>query len=131
RPVGVFMGAFTLDYKILQFQDRDAVSTHTAVGAMMTIIAARLSYLLDLRGPSMSVDTACSSSLVAVHLACQSLWNQECELALAGGVNVMATPDYTIAESKGGFLSPDGASKAFDSRANGYVRGEGAGVAVL
>jgi acyl transferase domain-containing protein len=131
--VGVFIGAFTLDYMLLQLGKvgRPLIDTHTATGSMMTMISNRLSYLFDFRGPSISVDTACSSSLVAVHLACQSLRNSECSLALAGGVNVMSMPDYTIAESKGGFLSPDGASKAFSARANGYARGEGAGIAVL
>jgi acyl transferase domain-containing protein/acyl carrier protein len=130
---GVFMGAFTLDYKVLQFSEsnRHLVDSHTATGAMMTLVANRLSYVFDLRGPSVALDTACSSSLVAVHLACQSIWNGECSLALAGGVNVMCKPDYTIAESKAGMLSPDGRSKAFDASANGYVRGEGAGVVVL
>ncbi|NOK59262.1 MAG: polyketide synthase [Chloroflexi bacterium AL-N10] len=129
--VGVFVGGFTLDYQVLQFKDRELVDTHTAVGSMMTILSARLAYIFDLRGPCLSVDTACSSSLVAVHLACQSLWNGECSMALAGGVNVMITPEYMIAESKGGFLSPDGHSKAFDASANGYARGEGAGIVVL
>lgn len=130
---GVFMGAFTLDYKVLQFREsnRELIAGHTATGTMMTLIANRLSYTFDLRGPSVALDTACSSSLVAVHLACQSLRNGECELALAGGVNVMVTPEYTIAESKAGMLSPDGRCKTFDSRANGYARGEGAGVIVL
>ncbi|REK71362.1 SDR family NAD(P)-dependent oxidoreductase [Paenibacillus paeoniae] len=130
---GVFMGGFTLDYKLLQFSEsnRHLVDSHTATGAMMTLLANRISYLFDFRGPSISMDTACSSSLVAVHLACQSLWNGESTLALAGGVNVMLKPDYFIAESKAGMLSPDGRSKAFDSRANGYVRGEGAGMVVL
>lgn len=130
---GVFIGGFTLDYKLLQFSEsnRDLVEAHTATGSMMTLLSNRLSYSFDFRGPSVSVDTACSSSLVAVHLACQSLWNKETSLALAGGVNVMLKPDYTIAESKAGMLSPDGRSKTFDSGANGYVRGEGAGVAVL
>lgn len=131
--IGVFMGAFTLDYKIMQFgaSNFDMIDTHTAVGSMMTIISNRISHAFDLRGPSLSVDTACSSSLVATHLACNSIWNGECSLALAGGVLLMCTPQYTIAESQGGFLSPDGRSKAFDSRANGYVRGEGAGVIAL
>lgn len=130
---GVFMGAFTLDYKVIQFREsnRELITGHTATGTMMTLIANRISYTFDFRGPSVAVDTACSSSLVAIHLACQSLRNGECQLALAGGVNVMVTPEYTIAESKAGMLSPDGRCKTFDARANGYVRGEGAGVIVL
>lgn len=130
---GVFIGAFTLDYKVLQFNEhnRNLLEAHTATGSMMTMVSNRISYMFDLRGPSLSVDTACSSSLVAIHLACRSLWNQDCTLALAGGVNVMLTPEYTIVESKGGFLSPDGRCKTFDARANGYARGEGAGVVVL
>ncbi|MCZ8519462.1 MULTISPECIES: type I polyketide synthase [Paenibacillus] len=130
---GVYIGGFTLDYKLLQFTEsnRHLVDSHTATGAMMTLLSNRLSYVFDLRGPSVSVDTACSSSLVAVHLACQSLWCGESEMALAGGVNVMLKPEYTIAESKAGMLSPDGRSKAFDASANGYVRGEGAGIVLL
>ncbi|MZQ80587.1 SDR family NAD(P)-dependent oxidoreductase [Paenibacillus sp. 5J-6] len=130
---GVFIGGFTLDYKLLQFTEnnRHLVEAHTATGSMMTLLSNRISYVFDFRGPSVSLDTACSSSLVAVHLACQSLWNGETSLALAGGANVMLKPDYTIAESKAGMLSPDGRSKAFDSSANGYVRGEGVGVVVL
>jgi acyl transferase domain-containing protein len=132
-PTGVFVGAFTLDYKVIQFSagNRELIDANTAAGSMMTMVSNRLSYVFDLRGPSMSIDTACSSSLVATHLACQSLWRGECTLALAGGVNVMTTPEYTIAESKGGFLAPDGRCKAFDARANGYARGEGAGIVVL
>ncbi|HEX8362787.1 MAG TPA: beta-ketoacyl synthase N-terminal-like domain-containing protein, partial [Longimicrobium sp.] len=130
---GVFMGGFTLDYKLLQFTEsnRHLIDAHTATGSMMTLLANRISYVFDFRGPSIALDTACSSSLVAVHLACQSLWNGESTLALAGGVNVMLKPEYTIAESRAGMLSPDGRSKAFDSSANGYVRAEGAGVVVL
>lgn len=130
---GVFMGGFTLDYKLLQFAEsnRHMIDSHSATGTMMTLLANRISYIFDFRGPSVSLDTACSSSLVAVHLACQSIWNGESSLALAGGVNAMLKPDYFIAESKAGMLSADGRSKAFDSRANGYVRGEGAGVVVL
>lgn len=130
---GVFIGGFTLDYKYLQFaeRNREVVGSHTATGVMMTLLANRLSYVFDFQGPSVAVDTACSSSLVSVHLACQSLWNGETELAIAGGVNVMLKPDITISESKAGMLSPDGRSRAFDSRANGYVRAEGAGIVVL
>jgi hybrid polyketide synthase/nonribosomal peptide synthetase FtdB len=90
KNVGVFVGAFTLDYKILQFSGNslDGVGLHTATGSMMTMCSNRLSHAFDLRGPSLSIDTACSSSLVATHLACRSLLAEECELALAGGSDV-------------------------------------------
>jgi acyl transferase domain-containing protein/acyl carrier protein len=131
--IGVFMGGFTLDYQGLQFTEsnQDVIESHTATGVMMTLLANRLSYAFDFRGPSVAIDTACSSSLVAVHLACQSLLTGETSLAVAGGVNVMVKPNITIAESKAGMLSPTGRSKTFDDSANGYVRGEGAGVVVL
>ncbi len=130
---GVFIGAFTLDHMLTQMgkMNRDLVGIHTAIGSTMTILSNRISYTLDLRGPSLSLDTACSSSLVAFHLACQSIWRSECDLALVGGVNVMMRPEYPIAMCKGGFLAPDGRSKSFDADANGYGRGEGAGVVVL
>ncbi|MEV6162418.1 amino acid adenylation domain-containing protein [Streptomyces sp. NPDC052052] len=129
----VFVGAFTLDYKILQFSDLGfgSLAAHTATGTMMTMVSNRLSHCFDFRGPSLSIDTACSSSLVAVHLACQSLNNGETDLALAGGVLLHAAPQYTIAETKGGFLSPDGRSRTFDATANGYVRAEGVGMVAL
>lgn len=131
--VGVFIGAFTLDYHLMQFCDsnRHLIEAHTGTGGGFTILSARLSYMMDFRGPCMSVDTACSSSLVAVHLACQSIWNGESTLALAGGCNAMFMPEYTITNSKAGMLSPDGHCKSFDSQANGYVRGEGAAIVVL
>ncbi len=130
---GVFIGAFTLDHKLTQMgsSNRDLIGSHTAIGSTMTILSNRISYVLDLRGPSMSLDTACSSSLVAVHLASQSIWNGECNLAMAGGVNIMTRPEYPVAMCKGGFLAKDGRSKSFDARADGYGRGEGAGVVVL
>jgi acyl transferase domain-containing protein/acyl carrier protein len=130
---GVFIGAFTLDCKILSLceSNRDLIGPHTGTGNAMTMVSNRISYAFDFRGPSMSIDTACSSSLIAVHLACQSLWDGESTLALAGGANAMFRPEYTIAESKAGMLSPDGRCKSFDARANGYVRGEGAGVVLL
>ncbi len=132
--VGVFIGGFTLDYQLLQNQGRTSryrFKSHSSTGMMMTMLANRISYAFDLRGPSMTIDTACSSSLVAVHLAAQSMWNGECPLALAGGVNVMIGPSTAIAESKSGFLSPDGRCKAFDESADGYARGEGAAVVVI
>ena len=131
---GVFVGGFTLDYKLLQnygVQSRYELQAHSATGMMMTMLSNRLSFAFDFRGPSLSVDTACSGSLVAVHLASQAIWNGECDTALAGGVNVMLAPNMTIAESKGGFLAPDGRCKTFSAAANGYARGEGAGVVVL
>ncbi|MBD0734539.1 non-ribosomal peptide synthetase [Streptomyces sp. CBMA29] len=133
REVGVFVGAFTLDYKILQFSDLgfESLSPHTATGTMMTMVSNRLSHSFDFRGPSVSIDTACSSSLVALHLARQSLMSGETDLALAGGALLHLAPQYTIAETKGGFLSAEGRSRAFDAAADGYVRAEGVGVVAL
>ena len=131
---GVFIGGFTLDYQLMQnfgVYSRYELQTHSATGMMMTMLANRLSYVFGFHGPSMAVDTACSGSLVATHLACQSIWNGECSLAIAGGANAMLAPTMTIAESKGGFLSPDGRCKTFDASANGYARGEGAGVVII
>ncbi|BBZ44305.1 type I polyketide synthase [Mycobacterium parmense] len=132
--VGVFVGGFTLDYQLLQNQGRTSryrFKTHSATGMMMTMLANRISFAFDFRGPSMTIDTACSSSLVAVHLAALSIWNGECDVALAGGVNVMIGPNTAIAESKSGFLSPDGRCKAFDESADGYARGEGGAMVVI
>lgn len=131
--VGVYVGAFTLDNLIQRLAPaaREVISAHTAASAGMTMLANRISYHFDLTGPSLTVDTACSSSLVAFHLACQAVWRGECEMALAGGVNAMFRPEYFVAMSKGGFLSPQGRCLTFDSRANGYGRGEGAGVVVV
>ena len=132
---GVFIGGFTLDYGQVQFGSqetgRTSLTGHTATGVVMTMLANRISHAFDFRGPSMAIDTACSSSLVAVHLACRSLWSGESTVAVAGGVNLMLTPNFTIAASKGGFLSPTSTSRAFDAKADGYVRGEGAGVVLL
>ncbi|KOX18427.1 polyketide synthase [Saccharothrix sp. NRRL B-16348] len=133
REVGVYMGGFTFDAATHQLSDanRHLVGTATPTGVSMTMLAARLSYTFDWHGPSLTLDTACSSSLVAFHHACAALSRGECEVAVAGGVNVMVNPVTTILMSKGQFLSPDGRSKSFDHRANGYARGEGAGVVVL
>jgi acyl transferase domain-containing protein len=134
RDVGVFIGGFTLDYQLLQNQGRTSryrFKSHSATGMMMTMLANRISHAFDFRGPSVTVDTACSGSLVAVHLAAQSIWNGECDLALAGGVNIMIGPNTAIAESKSGFLSPEGRSKAFSDSADGYARGEGGAVIII
>ncbi|NEO47660.1 MAG: type I polyketide synthase, partial [Moorea sp. SIO4A3] len=128
---GVFVGISTHDYGQLLLQSPEVVDTYTNTGVASTMAANRISYLLNFKGPSLTVDTACSSSLVAVHLACQSIWNGESTVAIAGGVNLMLTPVVTVGLSKLTALSPDGRCKAFDSRANGFVRGEGAGVIVV
>jgi acyl transferase domain-containing protein/surfactin synthase thioesterase subunit/NAD(P)-dependent dehydrogenase (short-subunit alcohol dehydrogenase family) len=130
---GVYMGVFMNDYWDIQAStlQRDQISPHVPMGVSLTAIANRISYVYNLKGPSLTLDTACSSSLVGVHLACQSLWSGESAQALAGGVNLILRPESSIMMSKGGFLSPDGYCKSFDSRANGYVRSEGCGVIVL
>lgn len=133
RPVGVFVGAFTQDYQILQLGAAPdaAPSVHTPAGVMQTLLSNRISYCLGFTGPSLTVDTACSSSLVAVHLAADSLRRGECELALAGGAQLQIAPFYTAIESRGGFLSPSGRCRAFDHRADGYVRAEAAGMVLM
>lgn len=129
---GVFMGIGTNDYsRIPGSTYNDQPQGYDLTGNEMNIAAGRLSYLFNLRGPSLAVNTACSSSLVAVHLACQSIWNQEAEMALAGGVNVILSPIGNIALSRLKALSPDGRCKTFDASANGYVRSEGAGCILL
>ncbi len=128
---GVFVGVSTNDYQNWLLSDRQQISAYAASGTAHSIVANRLSYLLNLTGPSMALDTACSSSLVAVHLACQSLRVGECDMALAGGVNLILTPEPMIALSKAHMLAPDGRCKTFDASANGYARGEGCGMVVL
>ncbi len=131
RHVGVFVGVSNSDYSRLLFDDATAIDSHFATGSQLSVLAGRLSYLLGLRGPSLIVDTACSSSLVALHLACQSLRAGECELALAGGVNLILLPEITVANSRARMLARDGRCKTFDGSADGYVRSEGCGVVVL
>ncbi len=128
---GVFVGGFTLDSMLLRFRDLEAIDSHTATSSSMTLLSNRISYALDLRGPSLTVDTACSSSLVAAHLAARALRAGDCGLALVGGVNLMLLPNFQVVMCKGHFLAPDGRSKAFDADADGYGRGEGAGIVVL
>ncbi len=128
---GVFMGVIFRDYADLHRTADAPVTSHTGPGNSLAIVANRISYLFGLRGPSLSVDTACSSSLVSVHLACQSLRDGECSLALAGGVNLIMYPGITVELTKFGGLSGDGRCKAFDASADGFARGEGAGLVVL
>lgn len=129
---GVFVGLSSSDYSNRVFADLEAVDLHSGTGNSHSVAGGRLSYLLDLRGPSVSVDTACSSSLVTVHQACQSLRLGECDLALAGGVNALLSPHVHIAFSQlPEMLSADGRCKTFDAGANGFIRSEGCGVVVL
>jgi phthiocerol/phenolphthiocerol synthesis type-I polyketide synthase C len=128
---GVFIGISTSDYSSLQAEQGVAPDAYFGTGNAYSIAANRLSYVLDLQGPSMAIDTACSSSLVALHQACLNLRQGECDLALAGGVNLILTPRFTSSLVQAGMLAPDGRCKTFDAGANGYVRGEGCGVVVL
>ncbi|NGO06819.1 acyltransferase domain-containing protein [Streptomyces sp. HC44] len=128
---GVFVGISGNEYAHLTTADPGAVDAWTATGAALSIAAGRLSYALDLRGPSLSVDTACSSSLVAVHHAVRSLTTGESDTALAAGVNLLLSPAVTLGFQRTGALAPDGRCKAFDADADGIVRGEGCGVVVL
>jgi acyl transferase domain-containing protein/NAD(P)-dependent dehydrogenase (short-subunit alcohol dehydrogenase family)/acyl carrier protein len=133
KSVGVYVGGFMLDHMITQMSqpNRSIINQNTATGMMMTMLSNRISHTFDLRGPSMSIDTACSSSLVAFHYACQDLWNGVTEMAVVGGANVMLRPEYPMGMCKGHFLARDGECKSFDSRADGYGRGEGAGAVLL
>lgn len=130
---GVFIGIATMDY----FQGRlvdaglDGINAYDCAGSCHATVAGRLSHFLNLRGPCMALDTACSSSLLAVHQACQSLRAGECDLALAGGVNLILHPFSSLALSKARMLSPDGRCKTFDALADGYGRGEGCGIVAL
>ncbi len=128
---GVFIGMWLNDYEARLFANPSAVDFYMTTGSGRYSASGRLSYVLGWEGPSLTIDTACSSSLVAVHLACQSLWSNECPIALAGGANVILQPHISIAYSQSKMMAPDGRCKFADAGANGYVRSEGAGIVVL
>src|SRR6202012_4300989 len=128
---GVFAGACYTDYGYLAAIDLPGVDAWTNAGGALSIIANRLSYFLDLRGPSLTIDTACSSSIVALHLASQSLRIGDSDIALAAGVNLLLAPGVFRAFDQTGALSQTGACHAFDADADGFVRGEGCGLVVL
>ncbi|HYR11832.1 MAG TPA: acyltransferase domain-containing protein, partial [Longimicrobium sp.] len=128
---GVFFGVVWRDYAELHAASGARITSHTGVGQAPAIVPNRVSYLLGLQGPSLAVDTACSSSLVAVHLACRSLRDGESDIALAGGVNLTLSPEVVRVLTEFGGLSPTGRCRAFADGADGFVRGEGAGVVVL
>jgi polyketide synthase 12/epothilone polyketide synthase D len=131
-PTGVFVGICGTDYwhRLLRRHARD-IDAYLTTGNTHSMASGRLSYTLGLTGPSLSVDTACSSALVAVHLAVTSLRNQECDLAIAGGVNRILLPEVSINFSQAQMLSPDGRCKSFDAAASGFVRAEGCGMIAL
>lgn len=131
QNIGVFVGIAGSDYGGLQLPNLDGVDAYTNTGSTFSIASNRISYLFDLKGPSVSVDTACSSAAVAVATACQNIWLGSCDGALVGGVNALITPHATVGFSKAAMVSPSGQCFAFDARANGYVRAEGAGVVYL
>jgi len=128
---GVFIGAGAWDYLYELKENNVDIQAQTSSGVSFSILANRISYLLNLHGPSETIDTACSSSLVALHRAVEQVQKGACELAFAGGINVMLNPAIFISLSKAGMLSEDGRCKTFDKSANGYVRGEGCGVVLL
>jgi len=129
---GVFVGIYALDYQQrILLRGSPQFDAYCATGNMLSTAAGRLSYVLGLQGPAVSVDTACSSSLVSIALACQSLRAGESDIALAGGVNLILSPLIMELVAAVLALSPDGRCRTLDSRANGFVRGEGCGMVVL
>jgi 6-methylsalicylic acid synthase len=131
KDAGVFVGIGSDDYGRWLLEDLPRIEAWSAIGAALCAAANRVSHALDLRGPSIAVDTACSASLVAIHLACQSLRQGECSVALAAGVNLVLAPGQTVSLDLAGATAPDGRCKPFDAAADGYGRGEGCGVVVL
>jgi myxalamid-type polyketide synthase MxaE and MxaD len=128
---GVYIATLSNDYNTLFSQNYQLQNSFSGAGTANSIIANRVSYFLDLHGPSLTLDTACSGSLLAIELACRSLRSGESTLALAGGVSINLLPNGDLFFARAGALSPDGRCQAFDSGANGIVRSEGAGVIVL
>jgi len=131
--VGVYCGAMSTDYQGLMMRPANSylADTHTALGMTLGVIANRVSHALDLRGPSLCIDTACSASLTALHYARRDVLAGEVDMALCGGVNLMLLPEFITALCRGRFLGPGGRSRPFEAGAEGYGRGEGAGVVVL
>lgn len=130
---GVFIGGFWLDHQVNQFCSLNitVANSHSPMSATLTLLSNRLSYVFNLKGPSLTIDTACSSSLVATHYACQSIWSGESDMVLVGGANVMTSSSNSIGLSKGQFLSDHSRCMTFDERASGYARGEGAAAILI
>lgn len=128
---GVYLGISNGDYGRALFAHPELIDPYFSPGNAYSVAAGRVSYTLDVHGPAIAIDTACSSSLVALHLACQGLRQGDCDLALAGGMNLILTPELNVNFSKAGMMSRDGRCHTFDADATGYVRGEGGGMIVL
>lgn len=129
---GMFVGVCNNDYaQLVMSGDPAEWDMYVSTGNAPSVVSGRVSYILGLQGPAVTIDTACSSSLVATHLACQSLRSGECRVALAGGVNLILSPETTVMLSRAGMMASDGHCKAFDDSADGFVRSEGCGVVVL
>ncbi|XP_061613836.1 uncharacterized protein pks1 [Phyllopteryx taeniolatus] len=128
---GVYIGLMNRDYEMLRSHSPASISHYNATGTATSLAANRISFVFNLTAPSFAVDSACSSSLVALHIACQAIRQGDCEMALFGGVNCILEPRVFVALSKAGMISPEGTSKPFSGRADGYGRGEGCGVILL
>lgn len=131
RKIGVYVGNIWSDFEHHRKHKNAAVTSHSAMGQSANIIANRVSFAYGFTGPSLVVDTGCSSSLVALHIACQSLWDNSTEMSVVGGINHILDPDQYVLLSKFGGLSSKGKCSTFDSDADGFVRGEGAGILLL
>jgi acyl carrier protein len=131
KKCGVFVGCGVGDYRVNFERSNAQAEADAFIGNNESILASRISYFLNLKGPSIALNTSCSSSLVAVHLACESIQCGTSDMALAGGVSLLTTPAFHIMASRAGMLSPDGRCKTFDNNANGFVPGEGVGAVVL
>ncbi|CAB1441418.1 unnamed protein product, partial [Pleuronectes platessa] len=128
---GVYIGLMNRDYEMLRSNNPTAITHYNGTGTAMSVAANRISFTFNLTGPSFAIDSACSSSLVALHLACQALKQGDCEMALCGGVSCIIEPRVFVALTKAKMISPEGTSKPFSGRADGYGRGEGCGVVLL
>lgn len=126
-----FIGNFTSDYREMLFRDADAGPRYTVTGTGVSMLANRVSWFFDLRGPSIALNTACSSSLVALHLARRSLQSGEADYAIVGGANLLLSPEMFTFFSNLNFLSRDGLSRSFDASGEGYGRGEGVAAVIL
>ncbi|XP_063309217.1 uncharacterized protein LOC134609475 [Pelobates fuscus] len=128
---GVFIGLMNRDFDVIDNNAAESINHFNGTGTATSIAANRISYCFNLTGPSLAIDTACSSSLVALHYACQAIKNGDCEMAVCGGVSCIIEPRVFVTLSKAKMISPDGLSKPFSKKADGYGRGEGCGIIIL